>query len=71
MGLNFLSVTEIEIHPIVVEYEDWIANQMNHYYGPSHRVVYVAHTDTGLIGLGDGDSRVSPEIVNMRPGWNM
>lgn len=63
-------VTEIEIHPIVVEYEDWIAYQLNHYYGPSHRVVYVAHTDTGLIGLGEGDSRESPEIVKKYIGSN-
>ncbi|MBM3756071.1 MAG: hypothetical protein FJW38_19055 [Acidobacteria bacterium] len=34
-----LKVTEIEIHPIMVECEDWIAYQLNHYYGPSRRVV--------------------------------
>jgi L-alanine-DL-glutamate epimerase-like enolase superfamily enzyme len=46
-----------------VEYEDWIAYQLNHFYGPSRRTVYVVHTDTGLIGLGEGDSRESEEVL--------
>lgn len=65
-----MKVTEIEIHPVEVEYQDWIAYQLNHYYGPSRRVVYVAHTDTGLIGLGEGDSRESPEVVKKYIGSN-
>ncbi len=54
----------------MVEYEDWIAYQLDHYYGATHRVVYVAHTDTGLTGLGEGDSRESPEVVKKYIGSN-
>src|SRR5690349_19594206 len=49
-----LTVTEIDAHDITPEYEDWIAYQLNHYYGPSPRTVYVVHTNTGLEGLGEG-----------------
>ena len=43
-----MRVTDIEVHEITLEYEDWISYQLNHYYGPAHRTVYVAHTDDGL-----------------------
>ena len=48
-----MKVTEIEVHEISLEYVDWIAYQLNHYYGPTRRTIYVAHTDTGLTGLGE------------------
>ena len=47
-----MKVTEIEVHPITLEYVDWIAYQLNHFYGPITRTVYVVHTDNGLVGLG-------------------
>jgi L-alanine-DL-glutamate epimerase-like enolase superfamily enzyme len=58
-----MKITEIEVHEITLEYADWIAYQLNHYYGPQHRTVYVAHTDEGLIGLGEGHSTEPPEVV--------
>jgi L-alanine-DL-glutamate epimerase-like enolase superfamily enzyme len=64
-----LTVTKIEAHDITPEYEDWIAYQLNHYYGPSRRTVYVAHTNTGLEGLGEG-SREADEIINQYIGTN-
>ena len=67
--LKDLRVTEIETHHITPEYNDWIAYQLNHYYGPSHRSVYVAHTNQGLYGLGDGlDER--EEVVQKYIGTN-
>jgi L-alanine-DL-glutamate epimerase-like enolase superfamily enzyme len=65
-----LKVKDIEVHKIGVEYEDWIAYQLNHYYGPTDRHIYIAHTDTGLIGLGEGDSRESPDMVRKYIGTN-
>jgi len=47
-----MRVTEIEVHEITVPYEDWIAYELNHFYGPTRRKVYVVHTNNGLIGLG-------------------
>ena len=47
-----MKVTEIEVHPITLEYVDWIAYQLNHFYGPITRTVYVVHTDNGLSRTG-------------------
>ncbi|HZT32423.1 MAG TPA: mandelate racemase/muconate lactonizing enzyme family protein [Bryobacteraceae bacterium] len=58
-----IKITEIETHRITVEYHDWIAYQLNHYYGPSQRTVYVVHTDNGLTGLGEGGSSEPEEVV--------
>ena len=60
-----MKVTEIEVHRIALEYHDWIAYPLNHYYGPIHRTVYVAHTDTGLVGLGESHD-TEPEDVRRR-----
>lgn len=57
-----LKITNIEVHDISVEYEDWIAYQLNHYYGPSTRTVYVVQTNQGLEGLGEG-ARESDEVL--------
>ncbi|MDE0324804.1 MAG: hypothetical protein OXN27_12890 [Candidatus Poribacteria bacterium] len=35
-----MKITEIEIHEITLEYEDFLAYQLNHYYGPIRRTVY-------------------------------
>jgi L-alanine-DL-glutamate epimerase-like enolase superfamily enzyme len=58
-----IKITEIETHRITVEYEDWIAYQLNHFYGPSRRTVYVVHTDAGLEGLGEGGSSEPEDVV--------
>ena len=48
-----MKVTEIEVHQIMLEYQDFLAYQLNHYYGPTKRTIYIAHTDSGLEGLGE------------------
>jgi L-alanine-DL-glutamate epimerase-like enolase superfamily enzyme len=65
-----VKVTRIEVHQISLEYEDWIAYPLNHYYGPSKRAVYVAHTNTGLIGLGESGVPESEETVARYVGTN-
>lgn len=65
-----MKVTEIEVHEITLEYEDWIAYQLNHFYGPATRTVYVAHTDDGLIGLGEGHAAEPEEVVGRYVGTN-
>jgi L-alanine-DL-glutamate epimerase-like enolase superfamily enzyme len=62
-----IKISDIEVHDITVDYEDWIAYQLNHYYGPTKRTVYVVHTNTGLTGLGDG-SRESDEVIEKYVG---
>ncbi|MXZ74337.1 MAG: hypothetical protein F4207_06620 [Gemmatimonadetes bacterium] len=65
-----MKVTEIEAHEITLEYEDWIAYQLNHFYGPAKRTVYVAHTDDGLTGLGEGHAAEPEEVVDRYIGTN-
>ena len=65
-----MKITDIEIHEITLEYEDWIAYQLNHYYGPSRRTVYVVHTDNGRIGLGESGSTESQEVIDGYIGTN-
>ncbi len=65
-----MKVTEIEVHRITLPYVDWIAYQLNHYYGPSQRTIYVAHTDDGLTGLGESGSTEPRETVDHYIGTN-
>ncbi len=65
-----MKVTDIEVHEITLEYEDWIAYQLNHYYGPARRTVYVVHTDNGLEGLGEGGTTEPQETIDQYIGTN-
>ena len=65
-----MKVDEIEVHEISLPFQDWIAYQLNHYGGPTRRTIYVAHTDTGLVGLGDGGRRVDEEVLARYIGSN-
>ena len=65
-----MKVTNIEVHQITLEYEDWIAYQLNHFYGPMRRTVYVVHTDEGLVGLGEGGKTEPPELIDRYMGSN-
>ena len=65
-----MKVTKIEVHPITLEYVDWIAYQLTHFYGPITRTVYVVHTDNGLVGLGESGSPESQEVIDGYIGTN-
>ena len=65
-----MKVTEIEVHPITLEYVDWIAYQLTHFYGPITRTIYVVHTDNGLVGLGESGSPESQEVIDGYIGTN-
>ena len=65
-----MKVTEIEVHRVTLPYVDWIAYQLNHYYGPTRRTIYVAHTDDGLTGLGESGSTEPQETVDGYIGTN-
>ncbi len=64
-----MKVTKIEKHRITLEYEDWHAYPLEHYYGTPSRTVYVAHTDDGLVGLGEGGNE-SQEVMDQYLGTN-
>ena len=51
-----LTITDIEKHEIHPNYLDWLQYELNHYYGPSKRTIYVVHTNKGFYGLGEGEN---------------
>ena len=63
-------ITEIEVHDITLEYCDWTAYQLNHYYGPLYRTIYLAYTDDGFVGLGESRQREPEEIIDQYIGSN-
>lgn len=65
-----MKITEIEVHRITLPYVDWLSYPLSHYYGPSQRTIYVAHTDNGLIGLGESGSTESQETIDRYIGTN-
>ncbi|MFA6111671.1 MAG: enolase C-terminal domain-like protein [Candidatus Latescibacterota bacterium] len=65
-----MKIVEIEVHQIGLEYHDWLAYAMGHYYGPMQRTVYVAHTDNGLEGLGESGTPEPSEVVDRYVGTN-
>ena len=62
-----MRVTEIEVHEITLEQQDWIRYPLEHYGNYDSRRIYVAHTDDGLYGLGEG-GREAPEIIDQYIG---
>ena len=65
-----MKITEIEVHEVMLEYQDFLAYQLNHYYGPTKRTVYIVHTDTGLEGLGESSGAEPPEVIEQYIGTN-
>ena len=65
-----MKVTEIEVHEVVLEYQDFLAYQLNHYYGSTKRAVYIVHTDTGLEGLGESGRAEPSEVIEEYIGTN-
>lgn len=63
-----LKITDIEVYDITVPYTDWIAYELNHYYGPTRRTIYVVHTNSDLIGLGESGSREPDAVVKQYLG---
>ena len=57
-----VKIVDIEVHRIKVDYLDWLHYELNHYYGPISRTIYVVHTNNGLYGLGEGSTE-PPEVI--------
>ena len=65
-----MRITDIEIHPITLEFNDRHADSLMHFHGSSGlvRSIFIVHTDNGLQGLGEG--RATPEVVERYIGTN-
>ena len=65
-----MKVTDIDIHEVTLEYDEARAYELSHYHDMTKRTVYVAHTDDGLVGLGEGASPESQEVIDQYIGSN-
>ena len=65
-----MKITAIDVHEIQLEYVDWIAYQLNHYYGPSRRTIYEVQTDEGLVGLGESGRTEPRDVIDQYIGTN-
>ena len=67
-----MKITDIEVHTINTDYSDWEAYQLNHYYGPGTRTIYVVHTDDGKVGLGEGGGTgsLAQDVIDQYMGTN-
>ena len=55
-------MTEIEVHEVRLTPQPWAEGPLKHYFsdGTARRTVYIAHTDTGLEGYGEGPAESGP-----------
>lgn len=58
-----LKITDVESHEIMVPYRDFVSYELNHYYGPSRRFIYVVRTNSDLVGLTESKSPLSKETI--------
>jgi len=65
-----MRVTEIEMHEVTLDYDERRVHELSHYYFSRQRTIYVAHTDNGLVGLGEGGSPASQEDIDRYIGTN-
>ncbi|MFM7162895.1 MAG: mandelate racemase/muconate lactonizing enzyme family protein, partial [Planctomycetaceae bacterium] len=65
-----LRVTTIETHEISVPYDPLTSYELSHFYGPTRRTVYVVHTNSDLIGLGEGHAPEDPQVIRKYEGSN-
>lgn len=65
-----MRVSNIEVHKIFPDYDPIQHYELTHYFHRQERTIYVAHTDTGLTGIGEGGSTASAEIIERYLGSN-
>lgn len=65
-----MKITDIEVHEIGLEFQDALAYEFGHYNHISKRIIYVVHTNTGLIGLGEGHEAEPPDVLEQYIGSN-
>ena len=65
-----MKVTEIEVHQIHLEFVDFLAYQLDHFFHWPRRTILVAHTDNGLVGLGESSHPVPRKTVDQYLGTN-
>eukprot|EP01051_Picozoa_sp_SAG22_P025587 SAG22_NODE_7656_length_720_cov_1.067633_1_plen_123_part_10 len=70
-----MKVTRIEVHVVRLPPQPWAGGPIKHYFSDQTALltIYIAHTDTGLEGYGEGVAQSGPlpqETIDMYIGTN-
>ncbi len=65
-----MKITDIDIHRVTLQYDEARAYELLHYHDMTQRTIYVVHTDTGLIGLGESEGVPEQELLDQYIGSN-
>ncbi len=65
-----MKITEIEFYRVTLEYDEDRVYELMHYHALTQRTIYVARTDTGLVGLGEGENPPPQDVVAQYLGTN-
>ena len=64
-----MKITEIEVIPLRIPYEERIRKQFHHFGMSEEHTIYKFHADNGLVGLGENvGAPFSPEVVDRYVG---
>ena len=50
-----MKITDIDIHRVTLQYDEARAYELSHYHDLTQRTIYVVHTDSDLVGLGESE----------------
>lgn len=65
-----MQVIDIEIRRVTLPYDPDRADELSRYPDLTQRTIYIARTDTGLIGLGESEGTEKGEIIDRYIGSN-
>ena len=65
-----MRVTDIEVHRVTLPYDSARADELIRYHDLTGRTIYIAHTDSGLTGLGESEGVEREEVLARYIGSN-
>ena len=65
-----MRVTNIEVHRVTLPYDSDRADELIRYHDLTGRTIYIAHTDSGLTGLGESEGVEREEVLAQYIGSN-
>ena len=65
-----MRVTDIEVHRVTLPYDSARADELIRYHDLTGRTIYIAHTDSGLTGLGESEGVEREEVLAQYIGSN-
>ena len=65
-----MRVTDVEVHRVTLPYDSARADELIRYHDLTGRTIYIAHTDSGLTGLGESEGVEREEVLAQYIGSN-